>query len=804
MLAQATAASGRVSTRRWNCVLVRAPLLACVLLLASGTGAASPDAPVAVPDAPVVGQNGDPRAPAAAGPAAITRTVLALYSSAEGQVPRGSRVHMIAQMPINHLGFHVRFHDVRDGPPEPGALDGVRAVMSWFTSSEDIPDGPGFIAWLERVRARGVRYLVFGHPGFDISAEGGQRVLSDLGIAWSGELARVTFDAQYIPRRTTGIGFERELTRPMLAFPIVRPVGEQASVWLSVQSGGGRLSDVVFTTPFGGFAANGFALFMDASSEERQIRAWLIDPFAFFQEALGAGEMPVPDVTTRAGRRIYYSHIDGDGWLNRTRIERYATGGPPVYASRVVLEEVIRANPAWPVTVAPIGAELDLDWHGTREARAIARALFELPNVEPASHTYTHPFAWGFFDGPDHRARERRYFDRYPGADRLVGVLGRIRGALGLQQGDGAFAGVEGYQIYERPRAFALEPFDMRQEIEGTNCLLRELAPEGTRIGLFQWSGNTRPSATALAAVAASGMANINGGDSRFDPTFPSYAWTAPIGIDVAGQWQVFASNSNENTYTENWSERFFGFKYLIPTLQNTNRPRRTAAFNLYYHTYSGARQAALDAVAQNLDYAKTRPLIPLKASTYARIAGSFPDIAITAAGPRRWRIQNRGHLQTLRFERGLFSAVDFDRSHGVMGQTRRYGHLYVALDPAVRDPVVALRASDDPDAAPEAPVAYLIESGWDVSSLVRLDDGVMFSAGGFADGAMRWFMPPPGDGDNEVAYRLRVRTRDGDTRTHRVTADRTGVLSFALGALVDGPWPKGPVQVAITRGDAP
>ena len=60
MLAQATAASGRVSTRRWNCVLVRAPLLACVLLLASGTGAASPDAPVA-------GQNGDPRAPAAAG-----------------------------------------------------------------------------------------------------------------------------------------------------------------------------------------------------------------------------------------------------------------------------------------------------------------------------------------------------------------------------------------------------------------------------------------------------------------------------------------------------------------------------------------------------------------------------------------------------------------------------------------------------------------------------------------------------------------------------------------------------------------
>jgi hypothetical protein len=213
---------------------------------------------------------------------------------------------------------------------------------------------------------------------------------------------------------------------------------------------------------------------------------------------------------------------------------------------------------------------------------------------------------------------------------------------------------------------------------------------------------------------------------------------------------------------------------------------------------YSGARQAALDAVRQNLDYAKTRALIPLQASTYARIAGSFPDIAIGAIGPRRWRIQNRGHLQTLRFERGLFSAVDFGRSHGVLGQTRLHGHLYVALDPAIRDPVVALQSSGDPDAAPEAGVPYLIESGWDVSALVRVADGVAFRAGGFADGAMHWFVPRPGD------YRVRVQARDGTTRTRLVTADPTGVLSFTLGELVDAPWPKGPVKVVLTRVGAP
>jgi len=39
--------------------------------------------------------------------------------------------------------------------------------------------------------------------------------------------------------------------------------------------------------------------------------------------------VPKPDTTTLAGRRIYYSHIDGDGWKELT-IYRAKDGGTQI------------------------------------------------------------------------------------------------------------------------------------------------------------------------------------------------------------------------------------------------------------------------------------------------------------------------------------------------------------------------------------------------------------------------------------------------------------------------------------------
>src|SRR3546814_6505229 len=54
----------------------------------------------------------------------------------------------------------------------------------------------------------------------------------------------------------------------------------------------------------------------------------------------------------------------------------------------------------------------------------LAREIFARPNVEPASHTYSHPFQWGFFrnydpasEKPFRAIYDARGQDRYQGGD---------------------------------------------------------------------------------------------------------------------------------------------------------------------------------------------------------------------------------------------------------------------------------------------------------------------------------------------------------------------------------------------------
>ncbi|HBA42282.1 MAG TPA: hypothetical protein DCZ07_04835, partial [Alphaproteobacteria bacterium] len=118
---------------------------------------------------------------------------------------------------------------------------------------------------------------------------------------------------------------------------------------------------------------------------KRWIKKWRLNPFRFFAEVFEPGNDPVPDTTTRAGRRIFYSHIDGDGLANISWIERYKE--TPTLSSKVVLDEILKKFPDMPVTVAPIAADIDLNWHGSAKTREVVRETFALPNVEVGSHT---------------------------------------------------------------------------------------------------------------------------------------------------------------------------------------------------------------------------------------------------------------------------------------------------------------------------------------------------------------------------------------------------------------------------------
>ena len=52
----------------------------------------------------------------------------------------------------------------------------------------------------------------------------------------------------------------------------------------------------------------------------------------------------------------------------------------------------------------------------------------------------------------------------------------------------------------------------------------------------------------------------------------------------------------NENVYTNDWTGPFYGFRDVIDTFRMTGEPRRLKPINLYYHTYSASKVAALKA----------------------------------------------------------------------------------------------------------------------------------------------------------------------------------------------------------------
>lgn len=101
-------------------------------------------------------------------------------------------------------------------------------------------------------------------------------------------------------------------------------------------------------------------------------------------------DIPAPDVTTENGRRLFFSHIDGDGFPSFAQFPRREL------AAEVLYREVLQKYRV-PTTVSVIESELAPDGlYPALSARmeAVARQIFALPHVEIASHSYSHPFKW--------------------------------------------------------------------------------------------------------------------------------------------------------------------------------------------------------------------------------------------------------------------------------------------------------------------------------------------------------------------------------------------------------------------------
>ncbi len=699
----------------------------------------------------------------------------------------------------------MRHIDINHPLPPPRTLPEIRGVLVWMETNA-IKSPLRFLRWAEEMVAGGKRFVLIGDWPFSYDLQGREtdsqstgRFLAQLGLQSVSGRTLTHYRIEILHQDPAVVGFERSIPRPLPPFEGVRSVQEKARAHLIVRRAGDPSTDshLVVTGPKGGYVAYGFSHFQDEEGVKHQ---WILNPFEFFRLAFATDKIPKPDTTTHSGRRIFYSHVDGDGWRNMTEVPH---NRPGTLSAEVILKQVLRAFPDLPGTVAPIAADLDPEWFGSEQTQELARRMFSLRHVEAGTHTYSHPFEWGFFaDGKPEK--ERPFLHLYPkhwgeAAGSILGWWSRfwedpwsffqVSADLTPEPGRDGTEKDALKNAYEVPRAYAVKPFDLDLEIQGSTDYIQQFLPAGKKVEVAQWSGNTHPFEQALEKTRESGLWNINGGDTRFDREFPSYAWVSPNGCLIGEGRQIYASNSNENTYTDLWSDRYFGFLHLVRTLRNTDRPWRLKPLNIYYHMYSGEKLSSLNALLANFRYARSQEIVALTTSDFAAMVDGFYTTSIFPLAERVWRIQNRGALQTFRFDQATLLAVDSALSVGVIGQRHYQGSLYVALDATESDPIIALKDHLTSDQHPEAPLPYLVQARWKIEQLRVGDEDFRFQAEGFGRGEMVWRVPRPG------RFRVQVRNEGSMPLSVQTIVSQKHLLRLDL-----SPLERSPVQINVRR----
>ena len=563
----------------------------------------------------------------------MPRRVLVVHSPLANEYQlRETAAVRYATMPLNYLGYAVDYVDLCHLPPTVSP-DRYAGVVLWLEARGTGTERKNLGTWLAQRLEENMPLAVMDDiaPLLEAPLAGKVGITAPPGAE---SLAPII-----VTEQADMLGFERK-PRPQAAeFTATRLTQGRPLLTLS-QGKSQQVAAAIM--PWGGFVMQPYGLVnLPTTGESR----WVIDPFAFFREALRLPAMPVPDTTTESGRRLLLVHMDGDGFVNRSELP-----GTP-FAGEVVRDRVVRKYPL-PMTISVIEAEVSpqgLYPQYAQQLEAVARDIFRAPNVEIASHSYTHPFNWSKVAAPD-------------------------------ETGDYHLK-VPGYT------------FDLQREIEGSvRYIESRLAPAGKKVTLFLWTGDCVPGRDALEWTQRLGIMNMNGGDTIATRSNPSLTAVEGLGMDRNGLFQVFAPNQNENVYTNNWTGPFYGFERVIETYELTESPRRLKPIDIYFHTYLTTRQAGMRSLDKIFAYALAQETTPVFASEYARKVADFSRVAVarTATG---WRIRGAENVRTLRAPAAL-GAPDVDTSQAVAGFNIHGGATYIHLTGASADLAFTPRAT--------------------------------------------------------------------------------------------------------------
>lgn len=361
--------------------------------------------------------------------------------------------------------------------------------------------------------------------------------------------------------------------------------------------------DAIVITSWGGYVLSPFDSVVLPNEQSR----WVINPMSFFQQALRLPLFPVPDVTTVNGKRILTFHIDGDAFISRV------PWMDNKYAGEVILEQII-AHYKLPVTVSIIQREFELiqqSQYLSERLKKAARAIFALPYVQIATHTYSHPLDWGSLveNKPDTQ------FLAYPSKDYL---------------------------------------FNYQKEIVGSADFINtQLAPPDKKVVAVFWSGDANVQEKPLEIATENGLKNINGMAKIYINGTKSLTNLGAFGINNGKYFQVFAPIPNEFEYTDSWSQPLYAFQNVIHTFELTDKPVRYKPMSVYYHFYTATDQAALRALKRVYNWAIKQNVIPLQVTDYIDRVNDFNQTVIAKSiqdNGNSWLIVNNKSLNEFRW----------------------------------------------------------------------------------------------------------------------------------------------------------
>lgn len=598
-----------------------------------------------------------------------SRRVLVLYgwdskeTGKPAMLPVDTMTGELLQTPMEWLGYEADFVSVAGELPKSAAARWAAVIVDGET---DVPGAREVevAQWLVDAKKAGLKVLFTGGLPFS-GVESLGLVREAFGLRGSLLPVRGLRDLSVAALNEKVMNLEMPV-KPQIDGFLDLQAPDNAEVLLTIA---GRKEDSapvrctpVFLASWGGMWLDPYVVFR-ASQDSCLFHA---DPYRILDKVLGgAGAMPSPDTTTRDGRRIFYSHIDGDGFASFSSFR-----GHP-FCAEVVRDRILKVFKV-PVTVSIIESEIRALADGVEDEwkpklEATAKSIFELPHVQVASHSFSHPYLW-WKDDPN------------------PGVYTEANLKL-------------------KPEA-AYPEIKADREIRGSvDYINQELLPAGKRVEIFLWSGNCRPGEQALRTLRELGLENMNGGDTIVSRLYPGIAGVAPRVTPWADELQINAANQNEFMYANGWNGPFYGgFANVVDTFERTEAGRRLKPVNVYYHFYSAMNMSSVRALEKIYRWCESQPLHPVTALQFAQITRDAWRTRIFDLGPRHWLLVNDGHLRTFRLPEDA-GVPDLAACKGVTGWTHHEGSLYIHTS---GERNTELKLTDPTPGAPLAAKAHL------------------------------------------------------------------------------------------------